>query len=87
MIEYRIAIAPIRKFPNLVPKHKLFRNRNPPKQSIQKQNPKSKEAPLLQFKKPNINRQYPSRNQIATVKNKTKIIRNKVIQLFIFVGY
>ena len=69
MIKYKIVIAQIRKFPNLVPKHKLFKNRNPPKQP--KQNP-------------NINRHYPSRNQIVTVKNKTKIIRNKVIQLFIF---
>ena len=42
MIEYRIAIAPNSKISNLVPKHKLFRNTNPPKQPIQKQNLKAK---------------------------------------------
>jgi len=46
-----------------------------PNQPIQKQNQRQR-SPFSQFKKkkPNINRHYLSQIQIATVKNKSKII-------------
>jgi len=46
-----------------------------PKQPIQKQNQRQISLfPQFKKKKPNINRHYPSRIQIATLKNKTEII-------------
>jgi len=89
MIEYRIAIAPNSHSPKFENFQTLYQNINYSETEIHLSNPsknrtQKQRSPFSQFKKPNINHHYPSRNQIATVKNQTKIIRNKVIQLFIF---
>jgi len=48
-------------------------NRNPPSNQSRNKTLRQR-SPGSQLKKPNINNHYPSRNQIVTLKNKTKII-------------
>jgi len=85
MIEYRIAEVPNSKiskpYQNInyseigIPKHKLFRNKNPPKQPIQKQNLRQRSpVPNLRSLTSTTAISHETMKPNNTVKNKTKII-------------